>query len=65
MQQHNQVGGADLQARPWEEDEDPFEQMDDGELVEECYSQNAPYILANHDETDPFRSVYNFPVMQI
>ena len=62
MRQHNQVGGADLQARPWADDENPFEHMDDGELVEECYSLNAPYILANHDENDPLRSVYNFPV---
>ena len=36
--------------------------MDDSVLVEECYSLNDPYILAKHDETDSFRSVYNFPV---
>ena len=62
MKMHNQVGGAQLQARPWSEDEDPFQDVQNGEMVEECYNLNSTYILAHHDTENSVRSVYNFPV---
>ena len=56
-------GGAELQARPWGDDENPFTDMENGDAVEDIYDTNAPYILANHYEAPAeMRDNYNFPI---
>jgi hypothetical protein len=66
INQHKQYGRGNmdnLQKTPWEEGEDPFKDMDDGEKVRKVYDNNKIFILATHDEAyDGVKRTYNFPI---
>ena len=58
----NQVGGSDLQERPWRDNENPFEDVTDNDAMEELYNDNDVYILAPNQFLSPLKSIYNMPV---
>ena len=58
----NQIGGADLQDRPWVGDDDPFEEFPNSDDMEEMYNDNDIYILAPHQFISPLKYIYNFPI---
>ncbi|MCK5921339.1 MAG: hypothetical protein KAG66_10385 [Methylococcales bacterium] len=61
MQEYYQSGGGALQARPWEDDQDPWEVEGDDRL-KNVYEANAPIILENHQESS-VSSTYNVPLI--
>ena len=59
---HNQVGGAELQQRPWTDDHNPFRDIADNNAVEDMYNDNDVYILSPNQFISPLKSIYNLPV---
>ena len=58
----NQFGGGELQERPWGDNQNPFTDFTDNDLVEELYNDNDVYILAPNQFISQLKSIYNFPV---
>ena len=58
----NQIGGGDLQPRPWADDHNPFEEYQNSARMEELYNDNDVYILAPHQFISPMKTIYNFPI---
>ena len=61
----NQIGGSDLQERPWRDNENPFADVTDNDAVEELYNDNDVYILAPNQFLSPMKSIYNMPVKRL
>lgn len=60
MQEHYQTGSGTLQARPWQNDQAPWE-VDEDDILKRVYQSNAPLILENHQESS-VTSTYNVPL---
>ena len=58
----NQIGGADLQARPWNDNDNPFDEFPNSEDFDEIYNDNDIYILSPHHFVTPLKFIYNFPI---
>ena len=63
--EHRQYGGADLQDLPWDEGEDVFADLPNGEQIRETYKGNDQTILAPHFNVGGIRSMYNYPINRI
>ena len=64
--QHMDIVGAggQLQSEPWGDEDDPFDELEDGDKIKEVYETNKVHILAPTKviEGDGTKSIYNVPV---
>lgn len=66
IKEHGQYGRGrtdNLQTIPWNGEQEPFDNLEDGHLIEEVYENNTIFILTPHeDQYSEIRRMYNFPV---
>ena len=56
-------GGAELQPEPWNPGEEPFNDLPNGDAIEEEYMTHRVYILAPHyTPSDDVTQYFNFPL---
>ena len=63
LREHNLMGGAELQDMPWGPNDSPFDNMPNGDAIEEEYMTHRAYILAPHyTPNNSLNHYFNFPI---
>jgi hypothetical protein len=62
---HRQYGGSELQPKPWDESEDVFQGMENGDMIRQTYEENDQYILAPNYREGEANSYFNFPINKV